>query len=93
MIKEWRLGGLVEIMKMMYWEFAKWGRVKAKFDKFPNSTVIFRLIKSYYFVYTVDWSEMDHVLTRMDLEKAELLINRELGLEKEFLKRKGAETR
>ena len=78
---------------MIYWEYAKWGRVKARFDKFPNSTVIFRLIKPYYFVYTVEWSETDHVITRMDLEKAELLINRELGLEGELLNRKGAETR
>ena len=77
-------------MKMMYWEYAKCGRVKARFDKFPNSTVIFRLIKSYYFVYTVDWSETDHVITKIDLEEAALLINRELGLEEEFLNRKSA---
>ena len=79
-------------MKMINWEYAKWGRVKARFDKFPNSTIIFRLIKSYYFVYTVDWSETDHVITRTDLEKAELLINRELELGAEFLNRKGSET-
>ncbi len=82
----------MEIVKMINWEYAKWGRVKARFDKFPNSTIIFRLIKSYYFVYTVDWSETDHVITRTDLEKAELLINRELELGAEFLNRKGSET-
>lgn len=73
---------------MITWEFTKRGGVKARFDKFPNSTVIFRFIHSYYFVYTVDWSEMDEVITRMDLEGAELLINRELGLEDKFLNRK-----
>lgn len=77
-------------MKIMYWEFTKRGGVKARFNKFPNSTVIFRLINSYYFVYTVDWSKMDRVITRTDLEKAELLINRELGLEREFLNRKSS---
>lgn len=76
-------------MKMTYWEFAKWGRVKAKFDKFPNSTVIFKLINSYYFVYTVDWSKMDCVIEKVDLEVTELLINKELGLEEEYLNRKG----
>ena len=80
----------MKIVKMISWEYAKWGRIKARFDKFPNSTVIFRLVKSYYFVYTVDWSEMDHVITKIDLEKAALLINRELGLEEEFLNRKSA---
>lgn len=77
-------------MKIMYWEFTKRGGVKVRFNKFPNSTVIFRLINSYYFVYTVDWSKMDCVITRTNLEKAELLINRELGLEREFLNRKSS---
>ncbi len=72
----------------MKWEFTKRHGIKAQFDKLPNSIVIFRSINYYYFVYSIDWSENDQVVTRGDLEEMGLLMNRELGKEGEYLNRK-----
>ncbi|MFC4799565.1 hypothetical protein ACFPA1_09365 [Neobacillus sp. GCM10023253] len=75
-------------MNLLDYKFTWRYGIKAKFDRFPGSTVIFRPIKGYYYVYTVDWSVMDPVVTKADLEKMGLLINIELGLEKGYLNRK-----
>ncbi|WP_210365197.1 hypothetical protein [Bacillus sp. REN3] len=68
-------------MNLIRWSYTKRYNIKAKFDTFPNSAVLFRQIKNYYFVYSVKWSTMDSVVTKKDLEKMELLLNRELGTE------------
>ncbi|MBP2080107.1 hypothetical protein [Oceanobacillus polygoni] len=49
--------------------------------------VVLRLINHYYFVYSVDWSKADQIVT-IDLEGMGLLINRELGMEKAYMERK-----
>ena len=80
--------GWWEIMKLLDWVFTRRRGIKATFDKFPNSLVILRLINHYYFVYYVDWSKTDQIVTRVDFEEMGLLINRELGMEKRYLERK-----
>ncbi|WP_243387306.1 hypothetical protein [Bacillus kexueae] len=75
-------------MELLDWSYTRGYNVKAYFSKFPQSLVIFRQIRDYYFVYQVKWSELDPVVTREDLEQMELMMNKELGLEAEYLKRK-----
>ncbi|MBN8236993.1 hypothetical protein JF544_17165 [Halobacillus kuroshimensis] len=62
--------------------------VRGYFDKFPHSTVYFRRVRRFYIIYMVDWHEQDPVITQEDREGMQLLINRELGREKEYNQRK-----
>lgn len=66
-------------MKLISWTYTKRYNIKAVFDLFPQSNVIFRLIHKYYFIYIVNWSEKDQPVKKSDLEKMELLLNDELG--------------
>jgi hypothetical protein len=75
-------------MKLTKWSYTKRYNIKAQFDKYPNSVVIFRQIKDYYFVYTVNWAISDPVVTKNALEKMELLLNSELGTLDEYRLRK-----
>lgn len=74
-------------MEIIKWSYTKRYNIKARFDQFPHSEVIFRQIKGYYFIYTVYWTRGDRVVTRQHLEEMELLLNRELGTIDEYLKR------
>lgn len=75
-------------MELLDWSYTKRYNVKAYFSKFPNSLVIFREIKDYYFVYQVKWSDLDPVVLRDDLEEMEILMNDQLGLKEAYMKRK-----
>ncbi|SFA91197.1 MULTISPECIES: hypothetical protein [unclassified Bacillus (in: firmicutes)] len=66
-------------MKLKKWSYTKKYNIKAFFDFFPNSPVIFRQIKDYFFVYSVKWDMDDPVVTRAHLEEMERLLNTELG--------------
>lgn len=66
-------------MKLTKWSYTKRYNIKAQFDVFPNSVVIFRQIKDYYFVYTVNWSLTDPVVSKTALGEMEWLLNKELG--------------
>jgi hypothetical protein len=65
-------------MKLTKWSYAKRYNIKAQFNEYPNSTVVFRKIKNYYFVYTVKWSLNDPIVSKEALEEMEWLLNREL---------------
>jgi hypothetical protein len=67
-------------MELLDWSYGRRYQIKAVFSKFPNSMVIFRSFPSYYFIYTVRWSDEDPVVRRSDLEKMERLLNDMLGL-------------
>ncbi|RIW33236.1 hypothetical protein D3H55_11290 [Bacillus salacetis] len=75
-------------MKLNKWSYSRRYNIKASFDRFPNSTVLFRRIKDYYFVYNVYWSTHDPIVGRRDLEEMELLLNRDLGSEREYINRR-----
>lgn len=75
-------------MELTKWSYAKKYNIKAQFNDYPNSIVVFRKIKNYYFVYTVHWSWHDPVVTREALEEMERLLNQELGTEHEYRLRK-----
>jgi hypothetical protein len=75
-------------MKLTKWSYTNRYNIKALFDMYPNSLVIFRQIKNYYFVYTVQWSLKDPVVTKNALEEMELLLNQEIGTDKEYRQRK-----
>lgn len=66
-------------MKLVSWTYTKRYNIKAVYERFPHSNVIFRLIHTYYFIYIVNWSEKDPPVTKTDLERMELLLNDELG--------------
>ncbi|OCA80929.1 hypothetical protein [Pseudobacillus wudalianchiensis] len=66
-------------MRLKKWTYSRRYNIKAIFDKFPHSNVIFRTINQFYFVYIVNWSEKDPVVTRADLEQMEQLLNEEMG--------------
>lgn len=81
-------------MKLLKWSYTKRYNIKAQYDEFPNSIVIFRKIKEYYFVYTVNWSMSDPIVSKNALEEMEWLLNKELGtqdgyLQREYFKIKG----
>ncbi|RHW42211.1 hypothetical protein D1B31_06165 [Neobacillus notoginsengisoli] len=75
-------------MKLVSWSYTKKYNIKAIFDKFPCSLVIFRQIKEYYFVYTIKWNPLDPQVRRADLENMETLLNSELGTLENYQKRK-----
>lgn len=79
-------------MELLDWGYGRRYQIKAVFSKFPNSTVIFRSFPSYYFIYTVRWSEDDPVVTRKDLEDMELVINDMLGLLANYQNRRAAQS-
>ncbi|WP_059170723.1 hypothetical protein [Bacillus sp. FJAT-27445] len=75
-------------MRLMNWAYTKKYNIKALYDEFPSSPVIFRQIKEYYFIYTIKWNTADKPVARTDLEKMELLLNEELGTFGDYRKRK-----
>lgn len=75
-------------MKLTNWSYTKRYNIKGQFDDFPNSVVIFRQIKDYYFVYTVNWSLSDPVVSKSDLQEMERLLNAELGSLESYYQRK-----
>ncbi|WP_175986795.1 hypothetical protein [Bacillus sp. Marseille-Q1617] len=75
-------------MNIIKWGFTRRNSIKAEFDLFPHSLVILRKIRSFYFVYQVHWSSLDPVVDRHHLEEMELLVNRELGYEQYYLRRR-----
>ncbi|ADC50139.1 hypothetical protein BpOF4_10430 [Alkalihalophilus pseudofirmus OF4] len=75
-------------MKLERYSYMKRNRIKAYFDHFPDSPVIFSKIGSYYFVYVIQWSEYDPIVLRRDLEEMEWLINKELGFSEEYINRR-----
>ncbi|WP_071459679.1 hypothetical protein [Bacillus massilinigeriensis] len=66
-------------MNLIRWAYTRRYNIKAEFDTFPHSNVIFRQIGSFYFVYIVNWSKEDPFVTRSDLEEMEELMNNDLG--------------
>ncbi|GIN20799.1 MAG TPA: hypothetical protein DEO65_15230 [Bacillus bacterium] len=74
-------------MELIDWSYTRHYNIKARFEPFIHSDVIFRQIKDYYFVYTVRWSDIDPVVERGHLEEMEILMNRELGMEHSYFKR------
>jgi hypothetical protein len=75
-------------MKLTKWSYTKRYNIKGQFDAFPNSVVIFRKIKDYYFVYTINWSLIDPVVSKSDLQEMERLLNADLGTLESYYKRK-----
>ena len=75
-------------MELIKWSYTKRYNIKAQFNMYPNSLVVFRRIKNYYFVYTVQWSMKDPIVTKSVLEEMEWQLNRELGSEEDYRKRK-----
>ncbi|WP_456272131.1 hypothetical protein [Bacillus sp. AK031] len=80
--------GASDGLKLEKWSYSRRFNIKATFDTLPHSTVLFRRIKDYYFIYNVYWSSQDPIVTRQDLEAMELLLNRELGSEEQYNRRK-----
>ncbi|ASS93699.1 hypothetical protein BS1321_06760 [Peribacillus simplex NBRC 15720 = DSM 1321] len=75
-------------MQLVKWSYMRRYNIKAIFDQFPNSPVIFRKISDYYFVYTIHWTAADGPIGIKELEEMEQLLNRELGTELQYLYRK-----
>ncbi|MGR3762669.1 hypothetical protein [Rossellomorea sp. NS-SX7] len=75
-------------MNLIKWGFTRRNSIKAEYDLFPHSLVILRKIRTFYFVYQVHWSSLDPVVETHHLEEMELLVNRELGYEQYYLRRR-----
>ncbi|MBX9956859.1 hypothetical protein H7T43_18370 [Peribacillus simplex] len=75
-------------MQLVKWSYMRRYNIRAIFDQFPNSPVVFRKIRDYYFVYTVHWKAADAPIGIKELEEMEQLLNRELGTELQYLYRK-----
>ncbi|TSB45242.1 hypothetical protein [Alkalicoccobacillus porphyridii] len=75
-------------MRLISYSYQKKGGMKAIYDRFSASPAIFRKINGFYFIYYVKWSEGDPIVMRSDLTEMEILLNREMGTEELYLKRK-----
>ncbi|KON68033.1 hypothetical protein AKG34_03845 [Peribacillus butanolivorans] len=75
-------------MQLVKWAYMRRYNIKVIFDQFPNSPVIFRKIKDYYFIYTIQWTAADAPVGTKELEEMEQLLNRELGTELQYLYRR-----
>ncbi|MGE7768539.1 hypothetical protein [Peribacillus sp. NPDC096540] len=75
-------------MQLVKWNYMRHYNIKAIFDQFPNSPVIFRKIRDYYFIYTIQWTAADAPVGTKELEEMEKLLNRELGTELQYLYRR-----
>ncbi len=75
-------------MEILSWGYRKRYGIKAVFDHCPASTVFFRIINGFYFVYSVRWSEEDPLVERRHLEEMESLINKELGTDNAYNSRR-----
>ncbi|MGG3915191.1 hypothetical protein [Rossellomorea vietnamensis] len=75
-------------MKLTKWGYTRFNSIKAEFDHFPHSLVILKKIRNYYFVNKVHWSHLDPVVERQHLEQMELLVNREMDLEENYIRRR-----
>jgi hypothetical protein len=76
-------------MDIIKWGYMRRGQRKAVFDKYPNTTVIFRRVRGYFLVYSIGWDEKDGVIERDDISKMEVLLNKELGLHENYSERGG----
>ncbi|MRX73107.1 hypothetical protein GJU40_13240 [Bacillus lacus] len=76
-------------MKIINYSYKKRGNLEFVFDVWPHSKVMFSPIRNYYFVRYVRWDERDPVVSREDLQKMEQLVNRQMGREIWYDKRKG----
>jgi hypothetical protein len=76
-------------MDILRWGYMRRGQRKAVFDKYPNTTVIFRRVRGYFLVYSIGWNEEDGVVERSDIEQMEVLLNNELGLLGNYKERGG----
>ncbi|KAA0546598.1 hypothetical protein FZW96_15265 [Bacillus sp. BGMRC 2118] len=73
------------------WGYTKKKNIKAMFDYCPNSTVIFRQIQDYYFIYLVNWSNSDPLISKNELVNMEILLNKELGTLEAYERRKSTQ--
>ncbi|WP_026694545.1 hypothetical protein [Peribacillus kribbensis] len=75
-------------MELIKWSYSRRNHIKASFSSHPDTKIIFRRIRGFYFAYGMEWSDLDPSVKKEDLEQMELLLNRELGSEEEYLTRK-----
>ncbi|WP_347862527.1 hypothetical protein U0355_05065 [Salimicrobium sp. PL1-032A] len=75
-------------MKMIRWSYDRRKVVRAYFDKYPDSTFYFRKIRSFYFLYSSEWSREDPVVTDGDQDTMQLLVNAALGRKHAYRNRK-----
>lgn len=77
-------------MEMISYSYWKRNQIKAVFSRFPSSIVTFRMVGHYYFIYSIQWSEIDPMVIREDLKEMEWIMNEELGLQEYYDNRKRA---
>ncbi|MEK4564182.1 hypothetical protein MKX54_05800 [Alkalihalobacillus sp. FSL R5-0424] len=75
-------------MKLISYSYQKRGKMKAIYDRFSESPVIFCKINGYYFVYYVRWSENDPIVTTQDLVDMEIELNLEMETIEAYRRRK-----
>ncbi|MCM2676804.1 hypothetical protein [Alkalicoccobacillus plakortidis] len=75
-------------MRLLSYSYLKKGKMKAIYDRFSDSQVIFCKINGYYFVYYVRWSENDPIVVTQDLIEMEYLLNEEMDTLDIYLTRK-----
>lgn len=75
-------------MRLLSYSYLKKGKMKAIYDRFSDSLVIFCKINGYYFVYYVRWSENDPIVVTQDLVEMEYLLNEEMDTLDIYLNRK-----
>ncbi|MCM3708458.1 MULTISPECIES: hypothetical protein [Cytobacillus] len=68
-------------------------QVKGIFDCFPEAIIIFKRIRNYYFIHSVEWGGNPQFIAEQQLEEMEYLLNQEMGFLYGYLQRKSAEAK
>ncbi|MFS0576407.1 hypothetical protein AB1K83_12280 [Sporosarcina sp. 179-K 3D1 HS] len=79
-------------MKLIHWAYTRKYQIKAVFDTFPTTVVLFRKISDYYFIFSMSGVDETLLPTRKDYVRMEYLLNKELGTLQAYKRRKRRRT-
>ncbi|MFD1203703.1 MULTISPECIES: hypothetical protein [Sporosarcina] len=65
-------------MKILQWEYTRKYQVKCIFDEFPETVFLFRRVKDYYFLFSMNGLNKNAIPERKDYVRMEYLLNKEL---------------
>lgn len=80
-------------MELIRWSYMRRNQVKGIFDCFPEAIIIFKRIRNYYFIHSVEWGGNPQFIAEQQLEEMEYLLNQEMGFLYGYLQRKSAEAK
>lgn len=75
-------------VKLIQWAYTRKYQIKAVFEPFPSTIVLFRKISDYYFIFSMSGLDPYMLPNRKDYVRMEYLLNKELGTLQAYKDRK-----